>query len=210
MHAVLCLPSLPFAVHWSTPIRERLTVETPAGEVTELLRAWSAGDRNVESRLFEIVLPDLRRLALSFLRRESPNHSLQATALLNEAYMRLVGARERDWQGRKHFFAITARVMRRLLIDHARGRRRAEFVDMEGIAEMLRGRDSQLEQAVAVDAVLDELEAVEPEMCHIVELRFFLGLTEEEAADAMGLPVRTVQRRYSDARKWLFERLGRR
>ncbi|MDZ4798356.1 MAG: ECF-type sigma factor [Bryobacteraceae bacterium] len=185
-------------------------MDATAGEVTELLRAWSAGDRNVESRLFELVLPDLRRLAQSFLRRESPDHSLQATALLNEAYMRLVGARERDWQGRKHFYAITARVMRRLLIDHARGRRRAEFVDMEGIEDMLRGRDVQLEQAIAVDSVLDELEAVHPEMCHIVELRFFLGLTEEEAAEALGLPVRTAQRRYSDARKWLFERLGSR
>lgn len=209
MDSVLCFPSLPFAVHWSTPLKDLRTVDAPAGEVTELLRAWSAGDRQVESRLFEIVLPDLRRLALCFLRRESPNHSMQATVLLNEAYMRLVGAREREWQGRKHFFAITARVMRRLLIDHARGKRRAEFVDMEGIEEMLRGRDSQLEQAIAVDSVLDELEAAHPEMCHIVELRFFLGLTEEETAEALGIPVRTAQRRYSDARKWLFDRLGR-
>jgi RNA polymerase sigma factor (TIGR02999 family) len=183
-------------------------VDAPTGEVTELLKAWSAGDRNVEARLFELVLPDLRKLAQCFLRRESPNHSLQPTALLNEAYLRLVGARARDWQDRRHFFAITARVMRRLLIDHARGRRRAEFVDMEGIEAMLKGRDAQLEQAVQVDSVLDELEALSPEMCHIVELRFFLGLTEEEAAEALGIPVRTAQRRYSDARKWLFERLN--
>lgn len=192
------------ALHWTT------LVEAPAGEVTELLRAWSAGDRSVEARLFEIVLPDLRKLAQCFLRRENPNQSMQATVLLNEAYLRLVGARAREWQGRKHFFAITARVMRRLLIDRARGRKRAEFVDMEGIEEMLKGRDQQLEQAIAIDSLLDTLEAEQPDLCHIVELRFFLGLTEEEAADALGLPVRTAQRRYSDARKWLFERLASR
>jgi len=92
---------------------------TPEGEVTRLLHAWGGGDRSVEDRLFELVLPDLRKLAESMMRRERPDHSLQPTALLNEAYCRLLTARERDWRSRSHFFAIAARAMRRLLIDHA-------------------------------------------------------------------------------------------
>ena len=182
-------------------------MEPTAGEVTELLRAWSAGDRNVEERLFEIVLPDLRRVAQHLLRRERPDHTLQPSALLNEAYLRLINARERDWQNRGHFFAIAARIMRRLLIDHARGRWHGRKVPIDGIIELLRGREVQLEQAVAIDSLLDQLEATQPQWCRIIEMRFFLGLTEEETAGALSISVRTMQRQYADARRWLFERL---
>jgi RNA polymerase sigma-70 factor (ECF subfamily) len=183
-------------------------VESADGDVTGLLRAWSAGDREVEDRLFAAVLPELRKLASRYMRREAPGHSLQSTALLNEAYLRLVGARERDWQDRSHFYAIAARIMRRLLIDHARGRRRGNEVPIEGFEELLRGREPQIEQAIAIDSVLDDLERIHPDWCSVVEMRFFLGLTEEETAEALSIPLRTAQRRFSDARRWLYEKLA--
>ncbi len=179
----------------------------PAGEVTALLRAWSAGDRTVESRLFEVILPDLQHLAQNFLRHEAPGHTLQTGALLNEAYLRLINVRERNWESRRHFVAIAARVMRRLLIDHARARPEAQFVGLDQAAGLLPNHSSQIEQALAVDLLLDGLERLHPELCQIVELRFFLGLTEEEAADSLGIPLRTAQRRFADARRWLFEKL---
>jgi RNA polymerase sigma factor (TIGR02999 family) len=118
-----------------------------------------------------------------------------------------VGARERDWENRRHFFAVAARAMRRLLIDHAGGRTTAEQVPIAGLEAWLRGRDDKLDLAVAVDQLLAELEATHQDWCSIVELKFFMGLTDEEAADALGLPLRTMQRKFSDARRWLFERL---
>src|SRR5260370_18934169 len=120
---------------------------TPEGEITRLLHAWDTGDRTVEDRLFELVLPDLRKLAESMMRRERPEHSLQPTVLLSEAYCRLLTARERDWRNRSHFFAIAARAMRRLLIEHARGRPRGARIPIDGLQEFLRGRDEQLELA---------------------------------------------------------------
>ena len=201
--------TVPLRVNWTLPFGERRALATPAGNVTALLRAWSAGDRTVESRLFEAVLPDLRRIARNFMGRESPGNTLQPSALLNEAYLRLVNARERDWESRRHFFAIAARIMRRFLVDHARGKPNAEFVGLEDVTELLSTRATQMEEAIAIDSLLDELDAVHPELCQIVELRFFLGLTEEEAAEATGVPLRTAQRRYSDARRWLFEKLER-
>lgn len=198
---------LPHALHWCDPTNTGAHLEAPAGEVTALLRAWSAGDHSVESRLFEVIQPDLRRLAQNFFRREAPGHTLQPSALLNEAYLRLIHARERDWENRRHFFAIAARIMRRLLIDHARGKPVAQMVGLEQAAELMRNRPSQVEEALAIDLLLDDLEKQHPELCQIVEMRFFLGLTEEEAAEAIGVTLRTVQRRYADARRWLFEKL---
>lgn len=181
-------------------------MEHSGGDVTTLLRAWGAGDRDAESRLFELVLPDLRAIAQNYMRRESPGHSLQPTALVHEAYFRLVGAHERDWQDRRHFFAIAARIMRRLLIDHARGRRNGRAIPLDGLEEMLRGREENFEQALAIDLLLDEMEESHPDWCRIVELRFFLGLTDEQSAEALDLPLRTLQRRYSEARRWLFQK----
>lgn len=180
-------------------------MENLAGDVTVLLRAWGAGDRSVEDRLFNRVVPELRKLAQSLLRGERSGNSVQASSLINEAYLRLVSAREREWQDRRHFYAIAARIMRRLLIDHARGRR--GNISIDGFEDLLRGRESQVEQAVAIDALLDQLEKHHPGQCHIIEMRFFLGLTEEETAHALELSVRTVQRQYSDARRWLYQKL---
>jgi len=185
-------------------------MDTPLGEVTVLLHAWGSGDRSVEPRLFELVLPDLHKIAERLMRRERPDHSLQPTALLNEAYCKLVMARARDWQNRCHFFAVAARAMRFLLIDHARGRPKVQFVTPEAIEEWLRASDGNLDQALAIDSLLNEMEASHPDWCSIVEMKFFLGLTNEETADALGMPVRTVQRKFSDARRWLFERLEER
>lgn len=170
-----------------------------------MLRAWGTGDRGVEARLFDIVVPELRKLAQNLVRGERPGQSLQPSALLNEAYLRLVNTRQRTWRDRRHFYAIAARIMRRLLIDHARGRR-AE-VPIEGLEELLRGRETQLEQAVAIDSLLDEMEALHPEWCRLVELRFFLGFTEGEAAETLEIPLRTSQRNFADARRWLYEKL---
>lgn len=181
----------------------------PAGEITQLLRAWSTGDRSVEDRLFRLVLPDLRNLARALMRRERRDHTLEASALLNEAYMRLVAGRGRDWESRRHFYAIAARIMRRLLIDHARGRTKTAVVSLDSSPESPRGSSAaDLETAIAVDSLLDELQTRHPEWCAIVELKYFMGLTDDETAEVLGLRLRTMQREFSDARRWLFQRLN--
>jgi RNA polymerase sigma factor (TIGR02999 family) len=182
-------------------------MESPPGEVTALLHAWAGGDRGVEPRLFELVAPDLHKLAGRLLRRERADHTLQPTALLNEVYCRLVQARERDWQNRTHFFAVAARAMRHLLIDYARARPAGIRVPIDGLRELLRGREDKIELAVAIHGLLSEIEASHPDWCTIVELKFFVGLTDQETAEALGMPLRTVQRKFSDARRWLYEKL---
>jgi RNA polymerase sigma factor (TIGR02999 family) len=161
----------------------------------------------VEERLFALVLPDLHKLARHMMSRERPDHSLQPTALMNEVYFRLVGARERNWESRRHFFAVAARAMRHLLIDYARARPSGAKVPIEGLEDLLRGRDSQLELGVEISALLDEMEAVHPDWCPVIELKFFVGFTDAEAAEALNVPLRTMQRQFGDARRWLYERL---
>jgi RNA polymerase sigma factor (TIGR02999 family) len=180
-------------------------MESAAGEVTRLLRAWGEGDRSVEQRLFEIVVPDLRRFAHGLMRRERPGNALQTSSLLNEAYLRLCDARELDWQSRTHFYALCARIMRRLLIDKARGRK--PVVPIDGLEELLAGRQPQIEQALAIDGLLEELERLHPTWCQILELRFFVGLNEQETAEALNLPLRSAQRQYAEARRWLYKKL---
>lgn len=179
----------------------------PPGEVTQLLRAWSEGDRTVENRLFDLVLPDLQRIARHLMSKERREHSLQPSALLNEAYMRLLTARERDWESRRHFFAIAARVMRRLLIDYARMRTAPQGVPVDPVRSRMCSDAKRLEEAILIDALLDDLESENPEWCSVVEMKYFMGLTDSETAEALGLPLRTVQRRFGDARRWLYERL---
>ncbi len=151
-------------------------------------------------------MPDLRRLAGHFMRGERQEHSLQPTELVNQIYVRLVAARNQDWQNRKHFFAIAARVMRRYLVDHARGRPGVIFTAL-GEEDLLPAMTGGLDLAVTVDSLLDQLAAVHPEWCQIVEAKYFLGLTDEEAAEGLGTALRTVQRGWRDARQWLFERI---
>jgi RNA polymerase sigma factor (TIGR02999 family) len=142
------------------------------------------------------------------MQRERPDHSMQATELVDTIYLRLIAAKDRDWQNRKHFFAIAARAMRRYLVDHARGRPRAEFVALAGLEEVLAGAAPKADATLAIDRLLDELALTEPEWSTLVEMKHFLGLTDQEAADAMGLKLRTMQRMWRDARQWLFVRMG--
>ena len=174
-------------------------------DVTELLQRWRAGDRDAENELFVSVLPKLRRLARCLLKGERKGHSLQSTDLVDQAYLRLVQAKDRDWQSRAHFFAIAGRIMRRHLVDHARARPNVMFVGLEGVKEFLAAHGKKVELAMTVDRLLDQLEETNPEWCRLVEVKYFLGLTDEEAADALGLKLRTMQRMWVEARQWLFE-----
>jgi len=179
-------------------------MDESTGEITQLLHQWQAGSREAENQLFTLVAPNLRRLAHYLMQRERKGHSLQATELVDQIYFRLVAAKERDWQNRKHFFAIAARAMRRYLIDHARGRPSGEFVALEGLENVLPADSGKIDLAVTVDRLLDELAETKPEWSMLVEMKFFLGLTDEEAAEAMGVKLRTMQRTWSDARRWLY------
>jgi RNA polymerase sigma factor (TIGR02999 family) len=182
-------------------------VEQPTREITLLLRLWREGDRQAEDQLFTLVMPNLRRLAHYLMLRERRDHSMQATELIGQTYFRMVAARDRDWQNRKHFFAIAARAMRRYLIDHARGRPSAQFVALQGFENILPADSGRIDLALTVDRLLDDLAKTKPEWSMLVEMKFFLGLTDEEAAEAMGVKLRTMQRTWSDARRWLFTRM---
>jgi RNA polymerase sigma-70 factor (ECF subfamily) len=177
------------------------------GEITRLLHEWQGGDRQAEAALFELLLPDLRRMAQRHFRGERAGHTLQPTALVNEAFLRLSRSKRVEWQDRRHFFAIAGRVMRRYLIDHARARPDIEFLAMESVPERILAGKSHTDVALEIDVLLDELEKENRQRCNVVELRFFLGLTDEEAADVLSLSVHTLQREWYRARRWLFERL---
>jgi RNA polymerase sigma-70 factor (ECF subfamily) len=183
-----------------------LVADNP-GEITQLLGKWRAGDRDAESRLFELLLPDLRRMARRYFRSERAGHTLQPTALVNEAFLRLISSKDIDWQDRGHFFAIAARVMRRYLIYHAKHKPSVPFLAMEGIPEPVADRYKRVELTLAVDALLDELGKESPQRRSVVELKFFLGLSDEDAAQALNLTLHTFQREWYRARRWLFERL---
>jgi RNA polymerase sigma factor (TIGR02999 family) len=179
--------------------------ETP--DVTRLLHEWSAGNRTAENELFALVMPDLRRVAGYLIRGERKGHSLQATELVNQIYVRLVAARNQNWENRRHFFAIAGRAMRRHLIDHARARPEVDFTTLTGEI-LIPPAGASLNLALTIDMLLDRMEHVDRNWCQVVEVKYFLGLTDEEAADALDISLRTLQRRWRDARQWLFERLG--
>jgi len=177
------------------------------GDITHLLREWRNGNSRAENELFDRVHADLQRLAHHRLKGERKGRSLQTTELVDQIYIRLVAAKNRDWQNRQHFFAIAGRAMRRFLIDQARARPHAEFVGFEKLKSFLPARSAQIEFAIAVDELLQQLEKDRPEWCNLVELKYFLGLTDDEAADVLGIKLRTMQRMWRDARQWLFERI---
>src|SRR5436305_4180849 len=176
------------------------------GEITQLLRLWRSGNQAAESKLFELLAPDLRKMARGYFRRERDGHTLQPTALVNEAFLRLATAKHLDWQDRAHFFAVSARIMRRYLVDYARAKPIAN-VPLYLIEEKPLGGQFQVELALAVDVLLDDLGKESPRRRTVVELKFFLGLTDQEAAEALNLTLHTFQREWSRARRWLFERL---
>ncbi|MGA7410327.1 MAG: ECF-type sigma factor [Bryobacteraceae bacterium] len=174
------------------------------GDVTLLLQRWREGSREAENELFTLVTPNLRRLAHYLMKAERKGHTLQATELVDQIYFRLVRAKDRDWRNRAHFFAIAARAMRRYLIDYARGRPDVDMIALEGIKDYLPADSGKIDVAITVDRLLDQLAETQPDWCRIVEVKYFLGLTDEEAADVLGMKLRTMQRQWLDARQWLF------
>ena len=178
-------------------------------EVTALLKAWSGGERGALERLLPLVYGELRRLAASYMRQERPDHTLQPTALVHEAYLRLVDQNV-SWQNRAHFFGIAAKMMRRILVDHARRRQAAKrnapiyrLSPPEGLAGP--DRDPEL---LGLDQALGDLEALDPRQARIVELRFFGGLGVEETAVVVGVSSATVKREWRTARAWLRREIG--
>jgi RNA polymerase sigma-70 factor (ECF subfamily) len=175
-------------------------------EVTQLLMDWSKGDRAALDQLIPIVESELRRLARRFIGKENPGHTLETSALINEAYLRLVDQKNVQWQNRAHFFAVSAQIMRHILIDHARSHRYAKRgagarkVGLDEAAVLPERRAAEL---VALDDALRELAAVDPRKSEVVELRFFGGLSIEEAAEVMKISPATVQREWRAARAWL-------
>jgi RNA polymerase sigma-70 factor (ECF subfamily) len=178
-------------------------------EVSGLLRAWSDGDRAALDRLTPIVYDELRRLAGHYMKGERPGHSLQTTALVNEAYMRLVDYKSMQWQNRAHFFAVSSQLMRRILVDHARRHNLkrgggVQHVSFEDTAEVGSDRAADL---VALDDALHALARVDPRKVQVVEMRFFGGLSVEETAEVLKISPVTVMRDWSTAKAWLYREL---
>jgi|SRR5208283_1060815 len=179
----------------------------PAPEdVTILLAELTKGNKQAASQLIPLVYDELRRLAGRYMRRERCDHTLQATALVHEAYLKLVEQRSVDWQGRAHFFGIAAQIMRRILIDHARGHlrdKRGGGQEAVPLDEALVFSPEQSHELLKLDESLDRLAAIDARQSKIVELRFFGGLTVEETAEVLGISPKTVKRDWSVAKAWL-------
>jgi len=178
-----------------------------SGEVTVLLQQITAGDSQAADKLIPFVVDELRRLARLQLGDERPGHTLQPTALVNEAYLRLVGDQSRDWQNRAHFIGVSVSVMRRILIDHARRKRalkRGAEVQSLSEAEDYAGLSfQQADELVALNVALDRLEEMSSRQRQVVELRFFGGLSTEEAAEVLHVSPITIKRDWAAARAWL-------
>lgn len=185
---------------------------TSAGEITVLLAAIKGGDANAEGRLIDLVYDDLHALARRYMSRERPDHTLQPTALVNETYLRLISDSAIDWKGRAHFFAIAAIVMRRILVDYARQRAAGkriggrQKVDLDAF---MAAASPRVEQLLILDQALTRLAEWGPRQARLVEMMYFGGLTEEEAAEALQVSVRTVKRDWSAARAWLQSQLSK-
>jgi len=180
-------------------------------QITGLLLSWSKGDKNALETLGPLVYQELRRMARGYMKRERPDHTLQSTALVHEAYMRLVDQRV-AWQGREHFFAIAAQMMRRILVDHAkknRSAKRGAGARPLSLAEPLVVAAKPDKDLVALDEALERLARHDPQRSRIVELRFFGGLSNEECAAVLGISPATVQRQWAGARAWLYRELNR-
>lgn len=180
------------------------------GEITELLHAWSEGDQSALERLTPIVYNELRRLAGGYMKRERPGHSLQTTALVNEAYLRLVDYKRMQWQNRAHFFAVSAQLLRRILVDHARRHNLKrggglKHVSLEHAAVVGGGRSADL---VALDEAMKRLAELDPRKEQVVEMRFFGGLSVEETAEVLKVSAVTVTRDWSTAKAWLYRELA--
>ncbi len=182
----------------------------PQSEVDAILQRLAAGDHSVFERLMPLVYEDLHRMAMHFMQHERPDHTLQPTALVHEAYLRLAGQCHPNWSTRAHFLAMAARLMRRILIDHARARlsaKRGGGAIVLGISDTQQIHLHSDDGLLALDDVLRKLEEMDVRQAQIVEMRFFGGLTMEETAEALGVSSRTVDREWLHARAWLFLQL---
>lgn len=180
-------------------------------DVTELLAGWSRGDRGALGELLPLVYAELRRIAARQLGKERVGHTLQPTALVHEVYLRLVDQRQVDWQNRAHFFGVAAQIMRRILVDHARRHsagKRGDGVPCVAIDEALQVAAPSEIPILALDQALDRLEAVDPDLAKIVELRAFGGLTIDEAAHVLNVSPSTAKRDWRTAKAWLHRELG--
>lgn len=181
--------------------------------VTELLLAWSRGDQSALEQLIPLVHGELRRLARRHMGHERAGHTLQTTALINEAYLRLIDIRQVQWQDRAHFFAVSARLMRRILVDHARSRQRLKrrgAIEKVSLDEALLVRQEPDRNLVVLDDALKALASVDARKSQVVEMRFFGGLSVQETAEALGVSADTVMRDWKLAKVWLLRELQRR
>jgi RNA polymerase sigma factor (TIGR02999 family) len=186
-------------------------VQQPPENITELLASYGRGNKESLDQLMPIVYDELRRQAARYLRREQAGHTLQTTALIHEAYVRLVDQRNMQWQNRAHFFGIAAQMMRRILVDHARSKKRVKRggseirVSFEDANVAAKGQDLDV---VALDEALERLAQIDEQQSRVVELRFFSGLSVEETAEVMGISKSTVKRDWSMAKAWLHRELS--
>ena len=184
---------------------------SPTHEVTQLLVAWGNGDKAALDRLMPLVHTELRRLARHYMSRERSGHTLQTSALVNEAYLRLVDQEGMRWENRAHFFGIAARLMRQILVEHARGRQAAKRgggqyrLSLSKVDRIASAPDVNL---LALDEALGRLETLDPQKSRVVELRYFGGLGIEETAEVIGISPATVKRDWGMARAWLRRELG--
>ena len=179
-------------------------------DVTQLLLAWNNGDETALEKLAPLVSAELNRLAHRYMHRENPGHLLQTTALVNEAYLRLIRARQVSWQNRAHFFAVFAQMMRRILVDYARRHRAKRAgqpgqLSLEDPAALIQEQGPDL---VALDDALTALAVIDPRKSQVVELRFILGLRVEETAEVLGISTITVIREWNKAKAWLYRRIN--
>ena len=185
-------------------------MESSPHQVTQLLAEWRNGDTAALNKLMPLVYGELRRLAHRYMKRERPGQTLQTTALVNEAYLRLVGSKQTEWQDRAHFFAVSAQIMRHLLVDRARSRQYAKRgkdarqVTLDEGAVISPERDLDL---LALDEALDKLSRIDERKSRLVELRYFGGLSVEEAAEVLGVSAITVKREWLKTKAWLYREL---
>ena len=183
--------------------------ELDTNEISRLLRAWSDGDQGALNGLTPIVYDELHRLAHYYMERERPGNTLQTTALVNEAYMRLVDYKRMHWQDRAHFFAVAAQVMRRILVDHARSHNLKRGVGIQHVAlDEVAVFGDRTADLVALDGALNALARLDPRKVQIIEMRFFGGLSVEETAEVLKVSPATVRRDWSIAKLWLYRELG--
>ena len=192
--------------------RDQSDEKEPPSQVTELLNAWQEGRPGAVDELMPLVYQELRKLARSYLRNERPDHTLQATALVNEAYLRLMGQKSVQWENRKHFFGIASQLMRRILVDHARKRMAGKRGGAEPLIPFEEDQVATTGQPdlVELDAALDALAKIDPDQAKLVELRYFTGLTIDETAKVLELSPATVKREWVVAKAWLRRELRRR